>query len=165
MRHDNGVKLALGAMAALGVAAAAASRQGGSRSERRASTRTVRFDVEIPMDYEAAGRESYSTQICIEWDGNPDTYPTRQDVIRALIGKADHQDLDEFKESVEEYGLENVAKWADDDPANNASITVSGQDEWKIQPVNLKVRTALGGRQVCLVDDRLFGAPPDWMKS
>jgi hypothetical protein len=164
MSRDDGSKFALGAMAALAGLAALGARQK-ARGGRNAGPKTLHFSVKIPRTYKADATANYVNTVSIEWDGRPETYPTREAVLAELMLWENAEDMDSLVETMEEDGKQSVFNWIQDDPDEHIDVEVSPQTDWTITPQNLKIRTALGGRRVSLVDDQAFGTLPDWMKS
>jgi hypothetical protein len=162
MRRDNGAMVALGAVAALAGLAAASRRRGGRNEEEDEAH--LRFDVEMPVPYQISGTTKITAEVGIWWDGRPETYPTRDQIVEAVFAQDEVEDYDDWLH-VNQFDLrESVVKDVKGYPNELIEFRMSGTDGWRITPQNFQVTRGLGGRRRLKIHEGrrsfTFGSPP-----
>ena len=111
--------------------------------------------------------------VILPWDGRPETYPTRDEIIADLATRW----LGHFAPSPRGYSdLEGVVlgALASDSGNSVADIShaiISSPDSWPIAVTSIEGRTVLGGRFIAYSSDpnrearRLGMLPPGWVPS
>lgn len=168
MRRDNGAMAALGAVAAL-AGLAAASRRRGARNEGEGEEVYLKFEIAIPVHYRISGRAKSHTEVGIWWDGRPETYPTRDQILQAVFAQDEAEDFDDWLH-INEFDLRSsVVDDVTNHPNELIDLDASGTAGWLIAPQNFEVVRGLGGRSRLKVHDGArsftFGFPPDRARS
>ena len=164
MRRDNGTMAALGAVAALAGLAAVSRRRGGRNGEGFDEV-YLRFEVAMPVHYKISGRAESRTEVGIWWDGRPETYPTRDQILQQVFAQDEVDNYDDWL-GLNQYTLrESVVEDVTNHPNELIDLDQSGTDGWAIAPQNFQVVRGLGGRRRVQVHDQgrdfTFGLVPD----
>jgi hypothetical protein len=90
--------------------------------------------------------------VLIEWDGDPATYPTQQEILDEYVADSGHEDLDDaaradLKDDLPDPGDAQAVR----------EIELTEPDTWLIQAVNVHERVLLGGHSIAVL--QMHGTP------